>query len=81
MELALKDARISPADVDYINAHGTSTPLGDKAETQAIKSVFGENAKIRQRLQHQEPVGPLARRQRRNGPVGAGLEPRAGPHD
>jgi 3-oxoacyl-[acyl-carrier-protein] synthase II len=45
MELALKDARISPADVDYINAHGTSTPLGDKAETQAIKSVFGENAK------------------------------------
>ncbi len=45
MELALKDARIAPADVDYINAHGTSTPLGDKAETQAIKSVFGENAK------------------------------------
>ena len=45
MELALKDARIAPADVDYINAHGTSTPLGDKAETQAIKSVFGESAK------------------------------------
>ena len=37
MELALKDARIAPADVDYITAHGTSTPLGDKAETQAIK--------------------------------------------
>ncbi|MDD4266589.1 MAG: beta-ketoacyl-ACP synthase II [Pirellulales bacterium] len=45
MELALKDARIAPADVDYINAHGTSTPLGDKAETQAIRSVFGEDAK------------------------------------
>jgi 3-oxoacyl-[acyl-carrier-protein] synthase II len=42
---AVKDARINVNDVDYINAHGTSTPLGDKAETQAIKSVFGADAR------------------------------------
>jgi 3-oxoacyl-[acyl-carrier-protein] synthase II len=42
---ALKDAGIGPQDVDYINAHGTSTDLNDKFETMAIKSVFGEKAK------------------------------------
>jgi 3-oxoacyl-[acyl-carrier-protein] synthase II len=45
MEQALKDARVNPADVDYINAHGTSTPLGDQAETNAIKIVFQDYAK------------------------------------
>lgn len=44
MELALKDAGIKPEDVDYINAHGTSTPLNDVAETKAIKKVFGNHA-------------------------------------
>lgn len=41
MKLCLKDAGLKPEDVDYINAHGTSTPYNDKSETQAIKSVFG----------------------------------------
>jgi 3-oxoacyl-[acyl-carrier-protein] synthase II len=45
MRLALKDAAIAPEAVDYINAHGTSTPLGDVAETKAIKSTFGEHAR------------------------------------
>jgi len=44
MQYALWDAGIKPEEVDYINAHGTSTPLGDKLETMAIKQVFGEHA-------------------------------------
>ena len=44
MQMALKDAGIAPSDVQYINAHGTSTELGDAAETKAIKTVFGEHA-------------------------------------
>jgi 3-oxoacyl-[acyl-carrier-protein] synthase II len=44
MSLAVKNAGIDPTDVDYINAHGTSTPLGDAAETTAVKSVFGQHA-------------------------------------
>ena len=44
MRLALKDAGIAPSDVDYINAHGTSTEYNDANETQAIKKVFGEQA-------------------------------------
>src|SRR5688500_11447537 len=44
MERALKDADLAPEQIDYINAHGTSTPYNDKFETLAIKKVFGENA-------------------------------------
>ena len=44
MAVALRDAGLSPTDVDYINAHGTSTPLNDKCETLAIKTVFGDHA-------------------------------------
>jgi 3-oxoacyl-[acyl-carrier-protein] synthase II len=45
MELALKDAAVNGEIVDYINAHGTSTPLGDLAETKAVKTTFGPHAK------------------------------------
>lgn len=45
MEMAIKTAGLKPEDIDYINAHGTSTPLNDKLETMAIKRVFGEHAK------------------------------------
>jgi 3-oxoacyl-[acyl-carrier-protein] synthase II len=45
MRLAIRDAELSPDDVDYINTHGTSTPVGDKNETAAIKTVFGERAR------------------------------------
>lgn len=44
MAAALRDAGLNPTDIDYINAHGTSTPLNDKCETQAIKTVFGAHA-------------------------------------
>jgi len=44
MLMALKDAGMQPTDIDYINAHGTSTPLNDKGETMAIKNAFGDYA-------------------------------------
>ena len=44
MKRALKDAGMSPDDIGYINAHGTSTKSGDEAEIRAVKTVFGENA-------------------------------------
>ncbi|MEI6608519.1 MAG: beta-ketoacyl-ACP synthase II [Deltaproteobacteria bacterium] len=44
MKVALKDAGMNPPDIDYINAHGTSTPLNDLYEAQAIKTLFGEHA-------------------------------------
>jgi 3-oxoacyl-[acyl-carrier-protein] synthase II len=45
MKQMLNGAEINPEDVDYINAHGTSTPVGDLAETEGIKSVFGDHAR------------------------------------
>ncbi len=44
MQMALDDAGLVPEDIDYINAHGTSTPMNDVVETRAIKTVFGEHA-------------------------------------
>ena len=45
MKLALEDAELNPEEITYINAHGTSTPVGDSIETTAIKNVFGEHSK------------------------------------
>lgn len=45
MRMAMLDARLNPTDIDYVNAHGTSTPLGDKAEIAAALRVFGEHAR------------------------------------
>lgn len=45
-KMALNDAQISADDIDYINAHGTSTPLNDKLETLGVKKVFGEDTKV-----------------------------------
>ena len=45
MKMALRNGGLNPEDISYINAHGTSTPQGDIAETQAIKTVFGEHAR------------------------------------
>jgi 3-oxoacyl-[acyl-carrier-protein] synthase II len=56
MQCALADASVNPDDIDYVNAHGTSTPLGDKAETAAIKSVFGSHS---QKLMVSSPKSQL----------------------
>jgi 3-oxoacyl-[acyl-carrier-protein] synthase II len=45
MRMALRNAGLNPTDINYINAHGTSTPQGDVCETQAIKNVFGDHAR------------------------------------
>jgi len=45
MKIALADARVNPEEVDYINAHGTSTPLGDRAESDAVKATLGSQAR------------------------------------
>jgi 3-oxoacyl-[acyl-carrier-protein] synthase II len=44
MNMAINDAGLNPDDIDYINTHGTSTPAGDVAETEAIKRAFGDHA-------------------------------------
>ncbi len=44
MKMAVQDAGLKPEDIDYINAHGTSTPINDPTETKAVKTVFGEHA-------------------------------------
>jgi 3-oxoacyl-[acyl-carrier-protein] synthase II len=46
MRNAINDAKLSPGDVDYVNAHGTSTPIGDVLETKAIKRTFGADTKV-----------------------------------
>lgn len=45
MQLAMKDGNVEPSQIQYINAHGTSTPLNDKGETRAVKTAFGDHAK------------------------------------
>jgi 3-oxoacyl-[acyl-carrier-protein] synthase II len=45
MAAAMNDAKLDPSDIDYLNAHGTSTPVGDRGETFAIKRAFGDSAK------------------------------------
>ena len=59
MELCLKDAGLPPDSVDYINAHGTSTGLGDLAETKAMKAVFGSYARKLQISSTKSQLGHL----------------------
>lgn len=59
MVMALKRAGLKPADVQYINAHGTSTPLNDKNETAAVKSVFGEHARKLAMSSNKSMIGHL----------------------
>lgn len=65
MQMAIEDGGLTPADVDYINAHGTSTPVNDACETNAIKLAFGEQAN-NVAISHQIYDGSFARRSRRD---------------
>ncbi len=59
MRAALRDAGLNPDQVDHVNAHGTSTPAGDLAETQAIKTVFGEHARALAVSSNKSMIGHL----------------------
>jgi 3-oxoacyl-[acyl-carrier-protein] synthase II len=59
MRLAVKDSRLSPDTVDYVNAHGTSTGLNDKTETLAIKAAFGDHARRLQISSNKSMIGHL----------------------
>ncbi|MCE5229219.1 beta-ketoacyl-ACP synthase II [bacterium] len=59
MVMALKRAGLNPSDIQYINAHGTSTPLNDKNETAAVKSVFGEHARKLAMSSNKSMIGHL----------------------
>ena len=67
MAMALRHARLNPEQIDYINAHGTSTPVGDKCETQAIKKVFGAACEKAGSQFHEVDDRPFARRGGRGG--------------
>ena len=62
MRLALEDAGVNPEDVDYVNAHGTSTKVNDSVETLALKRALGDHASARPGLEHQEHDRPPDRR-------------------
>jgi len=59
MQLAMAEAQVAPEDIDYINAHGTSTPLNDPAETEAIKGALGESARTVQISSTKSQIGHL----------------------
>src|SRR5438067_12244905 len=77
MRAAIKDAKLSPDDIGYVNAHGTSTPIGDVIETRALKRVFGERAKKVPVSSTKSMTGHLRSEERR---VGKECRSRGSPH-